>query len=145
MDQEFLAKDIGRLKKRTEFLAMRKGTKRRGKYFLLEVLKKDNNADTPRVGFTVTKRQGNAVKRNRIRRRLKEAVRLSTYKYMQAGHDYVLVGHKDLLDVSFDDIIYALEQRFNNGSRSGRNRPKSDMSDKQSVTAVKLTQSKTVS
>lgn len=142
MDQEFLAKDIGRLKKRAEFLAMRKGTKRRGKYFLLEILEKHNNADTPRVGFTVTKRQGNAVKRNRIRRRLKEAVRLSTYKYMQAGHDYVLVGHKELLDASFDDIIYALEQRFNNGSRSGNNRPKSN---DLSTTQVESTQSKTVS
>jgi ribonuclease P protein component len=122
MDQEFLAKDIGRLKKRVEFLAVRNGVKRRGKYFLLEVLKNDNNADTPRVGFTVTKRQGNAVKRNRIRRRLKEAVRLCAYKYMQAGHDYVLVGHKDLLDAPFNDIIYALEQRFKNKSTSGQRR-----------------------
>lgn len=118
---------IDRLKKRSEFLAARKGSKRRGKYFLLEILDRRNSgaeADTfsPRVGFTVTKRQGNAVKRNRIRRRLKEAVRQVAGKYLQPGHDYVFVGHAEVLEASFSDIIYTLEQRFNNQKNSVKTR-----------------------
>ena len=45
-----------------------------------------------RVGFTVTKKVGNAVVRNRARRRLKEAVRLSLPTDQAAGWDLVLIG-----------------------------------------------------
>lgn len=118
---------IGRLKKRSEFLAVRKGSRLRGKYFLLEMLDRQAQFDQsqppgPRVGFTVTKRQGNAVKRNRIRRRLKAAVRLAAYKYLKPGHDYVFVGHKEILEAGFDDIIYTLEQRFNIDKNSDKTR-----------------------
>jgi len=114
---------VGRLKKRSEFLAVRNGFKLRGKLFLLEVLQRSTDDKAPpRIGFTVTKRQGNAVIRNRIRRRLKEAVRIKAHKYMRNGHDYVLVGHKDLLEVPFEDIIYSLKERFNNAANSDRTR-----------------------
>ena len=117
---------VARLKKRSEFLAVRKGVKRRGKYFMLEVLDRGSSdmAETvpPRIGFTVTKRQGNAVKRNRIRRRLKEAVRQVAYKYLRPNHDYVFVGHAEVLEAGFDDIIYTLEQRFKNQKNSAKTR-----------------------
>src|SRR5690606_28021349 len=50
----------GRLKKRTEFLAVRRGTKRRGPLFLLEVLERGDEG-LPRFGITVTKKVGNSV------------------------------------------------------------------------------------
>ena len=56
---------------------MRSGERRRGPYFILEVLDRKAPAEPPRTGLTVTKKQGNSPERNRIRRRLKEAVRLS--------------------------------------------------------------------
>lgn len=115
--------EIGRLKKRSEFLALRRGQKRRGKYFLLEILDRDGVGSTkPRVGYTVTRKQGNAVQRNRIRRRLKEAVRLNSHLFENAYHDYVLVGHKDLLEAEFSDIIYVLKQRFLSHKNSDRRR-----------------------
>jgi ribonuclease P protein component len=77
-----------------------------------------------RIGFTVTKRQGNAVIRNRIRRRLKEAVRTKAHEYLLPGHDYVLVGHKELLEASFTDLIYSLEQRFINLKKPDKTRSK---------------------
>jgi ribonuclease P protein component len=106
----------GRLKRRADFLAVQKGERRKGPLFLLEVLDKRNGtgdeAGLPRVGFTVTKRQGNAVERNRIRRRLREAVRLAGQTAMQPGHDYVLVGRRDALHASFSRLTSALKDRI---------------------------------
>jgi len=48
----------------------------------------------PRFGFTATKKLGNAVTRNHIRRRLKEAVRLVAPGVAHAGCDYVLIARE---------------------------------------------------
>jgi ribonuclease P protein component len=102
----------GRLKSRPEFLRMRQGERRRGPYFILEVLDRKAPDEAPRTGFTVTKKQGNSVERNRIRRRLREAVRLHGRFAMLPGHDYVLVGHRDALEASFEELTKALVTRI---------------------------------
>ena len=99
-----------RLRKRSEFLAVRRGEKRRGRLFLLEVLDRGDGLP-PRVGFTVTKKSGNAVKRNRIRRRLKEAVRVHAAGDMAAGNDYVIVGREDVLPAPFGQLKAELSRR----------------------------------
>jgi len=100
-----------RLRKRAEFLAVRRGEKRRGRLFLLEVLDRGNN-DAPRVGFTVTKKVGNAVVRNRIRRRLKEAVRVHAAGDMMPGKDYVIVGREDVLTAPFEQLAAEISRRI---------------------------------
>jgi len=100
-----------RLKKRADFLAVRAGEKRRGRLFLLEVLGRGDAAPA-RFGLTVTKKAGNAVERNRIRRRLREAVRVSAAADMAPGNDYVIVGRQDLLAARFDDIRAELSARL---------------------------------
>lgn len=100
-----------RLRKRPDFLAVRNGERRKGPLFLLEVLDRGDDGP-PRVGFTVTKRQGNAVERNRMRRRLKEAVRISAQFEMEPGHDYVVVARRDVLDASFSRLTSALKGRI---------------------------------
>ncbi|MGH6835328.1 MAG: ribonuclease P protein component [Methylocella sp.] len=55
----------------------------------------------PRFGFTVTKRSGGAVQRNRIRRRLKEALRLLNPLPARSGHDYVIVARPEALGMPF--------------------------------------------
>ncbi|MBL0371523.1 ribonuclease P protein component [Rhizobium sp. KVB221] len=102
----------GRLKSRPEFLRVREGERRKGRYFMLEVLDRNAPENTPRAGFTVTKKQGNAVERNRMRRRLKEAVRLTAQFAMQPGHDYVIVGHREILAAPFDELTNALVTRI---------------------------------
>jgi ribonuclease P protein component len=57
-----------------------------------------------RVGFTVSKKVGNAVERNRVRRRLREIVRLSNADGLACGHDYVLVGRRAALSLPFERI-----------------------------------------
>jgi ribonuclease P protein component len=100
-----------RLRKRAEFLAVRRGEKRRGRLFLLEVL--DRGDEEPaRVGFTVTRKVGNAAVRNRVRRRLKEAVRVHAAGDMQHGNDYVIVGREDVLAAPFAEIRSELSRRL---------------------------------
>ena len=103
---------VGRLKSRPQFLAVRNGEARRGRTFLLEVLDRKQPDEPPRVGFTVTKKHGNAVERNRMRRRLKEAVRLSAGFAMEPGHDYVVVARRDVLSASFQSLQTGLKDRI---------------------------------
>jgi ribonuclease P protein component len=67
-----------------------------------------------RVGFTVTKKTGNAVKRNRIRRRLKEALRVHAAGDMAPGNDYVIVGREDVLAAPFGQLAAELSRRIRN-------------------------------
>ena len=117
-------KTVGRLKSRPQFLAVREGEKRRGSFFLLEMLDRKLADADPRVGFTVTKKHGNAVERNRMRRRLKEAVRLHAGFAMQPGHDYVVVARRDVLDASFQELAAELKLRVE--TRPKHRRPKDE-------------------
>jgi ribonuclease P protein component len=59
----------------------------------------------PRIGFTVTKKLGTAVERNRIRRRLREAVRISVQDRLKPGFDYVFVGRSGTAGRDFGKLI----------------------------------------
>ncbi|NKJ05104.1 ribonuclease P protein component [Rhizobium sp. SG741] len=126
MTNERPKKTVGRLKSRPQFLAVREGEKRRGSFFLLEMLDRKLADADPRVGFTVTKKHGNAVERNRMRRRLKEAVRLHAGFAMQPGHDYVVVARRDVLTAPFEKLVSELVQRIE--TRPKHRRPETDRS-----------------
>ena len=68
----------------------------------------------PRVGFTVTKKVGNAVIRNRIKRRLRAAVAEVVPFWAPAGNDYVLIGRKKALERPFllltSDLKWAIQK-----------------------------------
>lgn len=100
-----------RLLKRAQFLAVRRGEKRRGRLFLVEALDRGDGG-LPRVGYTVTRKVGNAVVRNRIRRRLKEAVRVHAAADMAPGNDYVIVGRLEALSAPFGQISTELSRRI---------------------------------
>ena len=81
-----------RLKRRAEFLRVAaKGRKVATHGLVLQVLERDDGGPA-RLGFTVTKKIGNAVVRNRTRRRLKEAARLLLAARPLGGVDLVLIG-----------------------------------------------------
>jgi ribonuclease P protein component, eubacterial len=107
----------GRLKSRPDFLAVQKGLRLRGPYFLVEMIDRGDPAAAPRIGYTVTRKQGNSVERNRMRRRLREAVRVTEGVSFLPGHDYVLVARRDCLDAPFAQIGAALAGRIDEGHR----------------------------
>ena len=66
----------------------------------------------PRFGFTATKKLGNAVVRNRVKRRLREAVRQIAPQKARTGYDYVLIGRKSTLKRPFSCLLQDLTRAF---------------------------------
>jgi ribonuclease P protein component len=95
---------LQRLRRRADFIAAASGAKAQAAGFVLQSRERGDQAP-PRVGYTVSKKVGNAVERNRVRRRLREVVRLSGAARMRAGCDYVLIGRRAALDLAFDRLI----------------------------------------
>jgi ribonuclease P protein component len=93
---------VERLRQRADFLAAGSAMKVPTAGFVLQVRKRSDKGPV-RVGFTVSRKVGTAVERNRVRRRLKEVVRLSAG--LPAGNDYVLVGRRAALSLPFDAIV----------------------------------------
>ncbi|MGV8839544.1 MAG: ribonuclease P protein component [Bauldia sp.] len=93
-----------RLLSRRDYLAVAGGRKAGRPAFLVQALERPEGGPA-RFGFTVTRKIGNAVVRNRVRRRLREAVRLIGRSAANPGTDYVLVGRPAALHRSFDRIV----------------------------------------
>lgn len=117
-----------RLKRRSDFLRAAAGKRFHGKAFTLqaapgaypEVFGDQGQGEPggasrpPRFGFTVTKKIGKAVVRNRIRRRLKEAVRTLDPLSARPGHDYVMIARAEASSLPFKalqaELVRALEK-----------------------------------
>jgi ribonuclease P protein component len=103
---------VERLKRRSDFRAAAEGLRASGRAFVLQARQRaGDEAAAIRIGFTVSRQVGNAVVRNRVRRRLREIVRLSAAAEAAAlrpGHDYVLIGRRAALTVPFGEMMQDL-------------------------------------
>jgi ribonuclease P protein component len=97
-----------RLRQRADFLAAKSGVKSTATAFVLQARKRIDDGPA-RFGFTVSKKVGNAVERNRVRRRLREIVRGAGANRIRTGHDYVLIGRRAALKVPFARIAEDFE------------------------------------
>ena len=101
------------LKKRKEFVQIAgHGRKFVTSGLVLQVMSRGTEnlfGDAIRVGFTTTKKVGNAVKRNRVRRRLRALAQLILPEFGQKGCDYVLIGRTATFDRYFDDLVQDLK------------------------------------
>jgi ribonuclease P protein component len=105
---------IGRLKTRAEFLHVRGGARFTAPSLVLQARRRDGGEGEERhlarFGFTATKALGGAVVRNRARRRLKEAVRLTGPTHAVEGYDYVLIAREGTVQRRFAELIRDLER-----------------------------------
>lgn len=101
-----------RLTKRQDFLRVRDGRKAHATTLTLQARAAPDPETGPRAGFTVTKRSGGSVQRNRIRRRLREAVRRIGALHARPDHDYVLIGRPAALNAPFEMILNELSTAF---------------------------------
>lgn len=112
-----------RLRRRTDFRAAATGVRASGSSFVLQARRREEEGGPVRVGFTVSRQVGNAVERNRVRRRLREIVRLAASGDLRGGYDYVLIGRRKALAQPFADMRRELDvalRRVHAGGSGGR-------------------------
>jgi ribonuclease P protein component len=118
--------EVVRLRRRSEFLAVARGARVPRDAFVLQGKSRaePERAGTVGIGLTVTRKIGGSVVRNRARRRLREALRLTLPGPARPGHDYVVVARPAALTCPFpllqQELVAALEQM---GRRLARSRP----------------------
>lgn len=105
------------IKKRKDFLrATDSGKKFITSSFILQMVERSVghpiSVGEVRIGFTVTKRMGGAVIRNRIKRRLREAARKPLAKHGRIGHDYVVISRLKALTCDFSELERDMEFAF---------------------------------
>ena len=117
---------MDRLRQRADFLAVANGARANSAGFVLQGRLRDDDGPV-RVGFTVTKKNGTATERNRIRRRLRELVKRLDVISMRPHSDYVLVGRRTALNRDFatmlDDLRSALGRLERQPKDQRRDRP----------------------
>ena len=114
---------MDRLRQRADFLAVAHGARVDAAAFTLQGRRRDDLGPI-RVGFTVTRKNGTATERNRIRRRLREAVRRLEIVAMRPHHDYVVIGRRAALTCDFSTMLDDLRSALQRLDRQGRNAPR---------------------
>lgn len=99
---------LRRLVKRREFLRASRGARAGKPALSLQAIKSADETSLPGIGFTVTRKVGNAPERNRVKRRLRAAARACAGRF-QPQYDYVLVGRRAALSEPFVGIVGSLE------------------------------------
>ena len=109
---------LTRLTRRAEFVrAAREGRKAASGHLVLQALPQAGGVT--RVGFTATKKIGNAVARNRAKRRLRAAARLVLGEAGTPGHDLVLIARNETGRCPFPTLLAELDAALRRtGARS---------------------------
>lgn len=131
-----VATRIVTLKKRPEFLAARKGARWACRHFVVEALKRPQPPAEdslgyagPRFGFTVSKQNGKAVDRNRIKRRLRAAVSQLQDSCAAPLFDYVVIARRPALDAPFAALLADLTTALERVSQERRSETRKESRD----------------
>jgi ribonuclease P protein component len=114
------------LRKRRDFIAIRAGGRQHSSSFVLQTRERGEDnfaAEGVRIGYTVTKKTGNAVERNRIKRRMRAVVHQIMPISARPAHDYVLIGKRAALNTEFETMVAelgsSLSRVHQNSNKSG--------------------------
>ena len=103
-------KEIEILKNRPDFLKAAQARRQGTGGFLLQGRQRGDGAAVIRVGFTASKKIGNAVARNRAKRRMRAVVREVLPELSRVGWDYVLVAKPEAtISRAFSDLVADLQ------------------------------------
>lgn len=103
------------IKARPDFLAAARAARQGTASMLVQARNRRDGSDRIRMGFTCSKKVGNAVARNRAKRRLREAARAVLPTHGRPGWDYVLIGRAEAtaarpFEALKGDLEHALER-----------------------------------
>jgi ribonuclease P protein component len=122
----FAGEPSGRLTRRAEFQRVSRGRRVSVETFTLQSRRREgagkDAVSGARVGLTVTKGVGGAVERNRIRRRLKEALRAAAPLETEGDHDYVLMARREALGRHFAALVNDVRTAFSAARRGDSDR-----------------------
>ena len=114
---------LGRLTRRAEFQRVARGRRLSAETFTLQSRQRDGtekkSVPGARVGLTVTRSVGGSVVRNRVRRRLKEALRAAAPLEAERDHDYVLMARREALGRRFAALVDDVRTAFRTARRRG--------------------------
>ncbi|MEM7329130.1 MAG: ribonuclease P protein component [Pseudomonadota bacterium] len=99
---------VVRLKNRPQFLFVRGGHSERRKSLVVQARRRKAST-TIGAGFTATKKIGNAVTRNRAKRRLREAARSMLPLHGEVGTDYVFIARMDTATIGWQRLLDDME------------------------------------
>ena len=100
-----ISPEIRRLKTRSEFVRVAKGHSERRRSIVVQALRSHSEESQIGAGFTTTKKIGNAVIRNRARRRMREACKTVLPPLATMGTDYVFIARKDTAQISWAKLL----------------------------------------
>ena len=114
-----------RIRQRRDFLAAARAVFRPMPCVVVQMRARGDDAPA-RVGFTVTRRIGKAVVRNRARRRLREAVRLLPHDLLKPGHDYVFIAREGTPTCDFAKLVQQVRSALEklNAGKGHASRPR---------------------
>jgi len=117
----FSVSGIQVLKQRPDFLRAARGQRQHSKTIIVQKFDRKDGGGM-RVGFTCSKKVGNAVLRNRAKRRLRVVAQMVLAQHGQMGCDYVLIGKQETTaNLPFDrlqsDFAYCLNELASKGTR----------------------------
>jgi len=100
-----MAQTLNSIKKRSTFLNVKKkGQYLRSFSFNIQILKDMSLDDNINVGYTATKRLGNAVKRNKAKRIMRELAKKVILKYGKKNFYYVIIAKNSLFKTTFKNL-----------------------------------------